>query len=40
MIKSIMVVLTGRDKADVADAVGCYWSAGGREKERKLMCHD
>jgi hypothetical protein len=49
MIKSRMVMLTREEKAAVSDAnvyvgwmlrvgVGYYWSAGGREGERKLMC--
>jgi hypothetical protein len=48
MVKSGMVLLTEREKADVTDAdvvvgwmlwdgAGLCWSAGGQEGERKLM---
>jgi hypothetical protein len=40
MVKYRMVVLTEREKTDMTvglNAVGCCWSAGGQEGDRKLM---
>jgi hypothetical protein len=40
MVKCRMVVLTEREKTDMIvglNAVGCCWSAGGQEGDRKLM---